>query len=227
MTNLPEALVNVFGISKSAREIIANVLKSPLYVMDRLLETQGIGTVPSIPPPPRVLPEESDEEVILTTEEAIASSRASRARSAPSREEASRPSTAISDHRNTPASSGLRDATPQFLPEPAHRFARSPTSEVFQQDNLRRSSAYQELLDNVIRIAGRTTLPHRNSIAQVGNGQLHEGFNHEAAFGIRTQAQMTHDIKIGAAGELFVRNFSAQIPFLQVKLTMFRYSRFY
>ncbi|KAH6672240.1 hypothetical protein B0J14DRAFT_69385 [Halenospora varia] len=243
LTNLPGALVKVFGISKSAREIIGNVLKSSLFAMDHLLETEGIGRVFSITPPPRVLPEESEQEALLTTEEATAASRNSRARSAPllssgrtraispvsgpedrepalyapgadvpdlhlgppsEHEETSRPSTAMSDYRGTPASSGFRDPTPHFSPEPVPRFARSPTPEIFQQENLTRNSAYRELLDHVIRIGGRTTLPHRDFIPQVGNGQVHQGFDHEAAFGIRTQTQMAHDIKIGAAGELFV-----------------------
>jgi hypothetical protein len=47
-----------------------------------------------------------------------------------------------------------------------------------------------------------------------GNVQFHQGFDHAAAFGIRSQGQMNHDTKIGAAGELFVSSIvPAKIPF--------------
>jgi hypothetical protein len=124
---------------------------------------------------------------------------------------ASTPSTTASDIRGTPASSGSRHSTPQPSREPANISLGSPSPEDVNQDNYYSYDAYRELLDHVIRIANNTNLPQRDSIARYGDGQFHPGFDHEAAFGIRSQAQMTHDTRIGAAGELFVRNFKSRI----------------
>ncbi len=64
-------------------------------------------------------------------------------------------------------------------------------------------NAYLELLDNVIRIASRAVLPRSDALVP-GIGVFHPGYVHNEAFGVRTQGQMNHDFKIGAAGELFV-----------------------
>lgn len=232
MISLPGALAKVFGISKSRKEIIGYVLRSSLSLIDDLLETQGVGRILSIDPPLRILPNESEEDILLATEEATAASVSRRARSAPlishnsprsvstilglenselssssQHEEMRRPSTAISENQGTPSSSDLGEPTPRLSPDPVLRSVRSQSPEIFQQENLRSSNAYQELLNQVIQIAGRTTLPHRNASRQVGSGQVHPGFNHAAAFGMRNQNQLAHDTKIGVAGELFVCDF--------------------
>lgn len=120
-------------------------------------------------------------------------------------------STATPYVRSTPASSGSRNSTPQPSPEPANISPRSLSPEDVDRGDIFSNNAYRELLDNVIRIANRTNLPHRNFMAEPGNVQFHRGFDHEAAFGIRSQGQMAHDIRIGAAGELFVSNFIPQL----------------
>lgn len=80
----------------------------------------------------------------------------------------------------------------------------TPSSSDSDEDNVRRPNVYLELLDNVIRIAQTTILPHRDAAVAPVNGPVHPGFNHNAAFGVRSQGQVNHDIKVGAAGELFV-----------------------
>src|SRR5208282_730118 len=60
-------------------------------------------------------------------------------------------------------------------------------------------------LNSVVQIAKRVALPHRdfiNAEGHFGDFPLHQGFDHEAAFGIRSQDQMAHDTRIGTAGEL-------------------------
>ncbi|CAG8949950.1 hypothetical protein HYFRA_00004281 [Hymenoscyphus fraxineus] len=64
-------------------------------------------------------------------------------------------------------------------------------------------TAYGDLLNNVIQIARRASIPDRNA-AISGPGQFHPGHIHNDAFGVRSQGQMNHDVQIGAAGELFV-----------------------
>ncbi|PVH80366.1 hypothetical protein DL98DRAFT_628772 [Cadophora sp. DSE1049] len=67
------------------------------------------------------------------------------------------------------------------------------------------NNSYRNLLDNVIRIAtGIRTIPEFGAPISRGNPQTHDDFEHAATFGIRSQGQMNHDIKIGAAGELLV-----------------------
>jgi hypothetical protein len=120
-------------------------------------------------------------------------------------------STTTSDIQDTPASSGLRDPTLEPLPELANISPRSLSPEDVGRGNFSSNDAYRELLDNVIRIANRTNLPHRDFMTEPRDFQFHQGFDHEAAFGIRSQDQMTHDTRIGAAGELFVSNLVPQI----------------
>ncbi len=43
------------------------------------------------------------------------------------------------------------------------------------------------------------------------HGDFNQGYERVAAFGVRSQGQMNHDTKIGAAGELFVSSFYPQI----------------
>jgi hypothetical protein len=127
----------------------------------------------------------------------MASSSGSRARTPSS-------STAPSESRGTPDSRIFGFPSPGPPREADNIFNRSPSPEDVAQGIFAGIDAYRELLDNVIRIASRTTLPRYRAMAGPGGGQFHPGFDLEAAFGVRSQDQMTHDTRIGAAGELFV-----------------------
>lgn len=67
-------------------------------------------------------------------------------------------------------------------------------------------SQYVQVLGKIIRIAQRTNIPSRffglEAFAATTGGLTAE--EHTSAFGARSQNQIAHDIKIGAAGELFV-----------------------
>jgi hypothetical protein len=233
---LPEALTKLFKIDLSARELLGNVLNRPMSIIDDILEAQGIGMVRDIPPPPRPsieeeTEEESEEEVeeepeneadkVLSEEERTtvgeeeASTRSARAQSVPfpalrnrlSQIDLTMPPAVENgqlgsprDTVDTPVSSPSRDSPPphprpgRLIPEAANQW----------NDNMNYS--YRNILDDVIRIAHRTILPHHNFRPGVGGVQFHQGFDHEAAFGIRSQGQLDHDIRVGAAGELFVSN---------------------
>jgi hypothetical protein len=75
------------------------------------------------------------------------------------------------------------------------------------------NSHYIRVLDDTIKLARRLSL--REAIertAAAGPGIV----AHELAFGVRSDGQIAHDIKIGAAGELFVRlNFSSTLSSLE------------
>jgi hypothetical protein len=63
---------------------------------------------------------------------------------------------------------------------------------------------YIQLVDKIIRLARPLTLSEvlQRPMSTVGSST---NPSHESAFGVRSENQLAHDIKIGAAGELFVR----------------------
>ncbi|CZR67410.1 uncharacterized protein PAC_17309 [Phialocephala subalpina] len=190
MRELPHALTKLFKIAQSTSENISHVLNSSIAVIDELLEQGGIGKVPGIESPPRRAVEGMDEYGVDIGEEAAPSEVSGAVPRAFSRSET--PSSSIFGERD------VRTPPRQVVPPPRSPSLAYPEGNDFFTDN-----AYLELLDNVIRIARRTILPHSNALAGPANGQFHPGFDHDAAFGTRSQGQMNHDFKIGAAGELF------------------------
>jgi hypothetical protein len=95
--------------------------------------------------------------------------------------------------------------TPPQSPESARRRARDSTPQGIPRGEVYNTlNAYRELLSHVIRVADRTELPRCNALAHPSSGQNFPGFNRADAFGIRSQNQINHDVKVGAAGELFV-----------------------
>lgn len=192
MRELPNALTKLFKIKSSARENISHVLNSRMGVIDELLEQAGVGKVPGIEPPPRRVVEDMDNQ-----DEQRVDIRSETASSETSEE----------DH---PALEGLHTPISSTFAEGGRRasprqvFAPPRTPSPAYADGFFTDNAYLELLNNVIRIARHVALPHRDALPGPANGQFHQGFDHDAAFGIRSQGQMNHDFKIGAAGELFV-----------------------
>ena len=186
MRELPHALAKLLKIALSARENISHVLNSSIMVIDELLEQGGIGQVPGIDPPPRRVIEDLDRNGV-TGQEAT-----------PSEESVESPR--LLERFSRVFSEGRLRASPSQVVPP-------PRSPAYPEDyGFFTHSAYLELLNNVIRIARQVTLPHRDALAGPANSQFYQGFDHDAAFGIRSQGQMNHDFKIGAAGELFVSN---------------------
>ncbi|KAH8702222.1 hypothetical protein BGW36DRAFT_289384 [Talaromyces proteolyticus] len=95
----------------------------------------------------------------------------------------------------------------ELLPEPASLTA-GRHSDGLQNDplaSLTQASTYVRILDTVIVKARRTRIP--SFYARIGTSSAAAGISreeHVSAFGVRSQNQLAHDIKIGAAGELFV-----------------------
>lgn len=220
LRNLPQALTILLQIDLSARNIIQKVLTSSVLVLEDLLDAEGVGKIQSVPPPRRNGEQHDDyydddedgeegEEEVLSHEEATANSPIPTPQSAPLRGRAavgiwnspSRSSSPMVHYQDTPAGSQFSESNARVSLSPDRHLSRSPTPE---QANFGRSAGYIRLLDHVIRMSIRFVFPHHDTVPQVGNGEIHQGFNHGDAFGVRSQGQMSHDIKIGAAGELFV-----------------------
>jgi hypothetical protein len=209
---LPDALTKVFKITQTARENIGHVLNSSTLVIDDILEHAGIAQVPGIEPPPRrgnqsTDGEESEDdgndpsesEIIVVPDQL--SPEASEEDETTMRDSSwAEPSLSSVLAENRASTSIPQDIIPH-----------SPTSAYPGRGDLHRRNAYLELLNNVIRIADQTILPHNGALPNPGNGRLLQNFNHEAAFGVRSQGEISHDKKIGAAGELFVSNLHLKI----------------
>ena len=178
-------------MTQTCRETIGNILNSSDSIIDGILERAGIGLVPGIEPPPRRAAEDTSEDESQV--EFDPSLRASEAREA---------SLSASGRLETPSPSDFTEDRSSFYPHDLH--SGSPSLTYPRGYEPSRGIAYQELLDNVIRIARSTALPRNGDLASPSNGQFHENFDHEAAFGIRSQGEMRYNMKIGAAGELFV-----------------------
>jgi hypothetical protein len=228
MRELPHALTKVFKIAPSARENIGHVLNSSFLVIDELLEQGGIAKVPGLEPPPRRVVEDmngaelgfGDDGTTSTTVRGQGHASLRRQQDgvavevdfalpytslpSPGLSDASGGGPRILEPLGTPSSSASGEGNVRASPHEATRPSRTPSPIPPERIEVYSDNAYLELLNNVIRIAHRSTLPHHNESAGIGNGQFHQGFDHDSAFGVRSQGQMNHDVKIGAAGELFV-----------------------
>ncbi|KAI7968870.1 hypothetical protein EIK77_002866 [Talaromyces pinophilus] len=123
----------------------------------------------------------------------------------------------IGNHAYTPSTSEevhsvtshSRSSTPYIAvhrTEHVHRHNSFGIQDVPPEPPLAEPSHYVRVLEKVIQIAQRTNIPFRSD--QPGNSAVTTGGltseEHTSAFGSRSQNQFAHDIKIGAAGELFV-----------------------
>jgi hypothetical protein len=201
---LPHALASLFKITPGAVENISHVLNSRISVIDELLEMGGVGMIPGMDAPPRGNAENRGQE--REQFEEGTPSRTSYQRSSVGVDHVLRGSGRVStppERLNTPSSSHSSQGSLGTSPNQISPRPRSVSPAVPEENAFTRGTAYQELLSNVIRIARRSVLPHRDAVAS-GIGRFHPGYVHDDTFGIRSQGQMNHDFKIGAAGELFV-----------------------
>lgn len=220
MKQLPYALAKLFKIDQSASENIGLVLNSRVALIEEVLEHGGVGKVPEFEPPPRrdfklnIDDEEvsdgeevSDDEEVNSDEE-VSGDRVSDEEldtdedSSPS--EIDTESSSFSRHQDSSSPSVSEDGSIRLSPGHFISPPRSPDWESDEENDVPVRNDYVELLGNVIRIARQTTLPPHDAVAGPTNGQVHPGFDRRSTFGIRSQGQMNHDVKIGAAGELFV-----------------------
>lgn len=205
---LPDALIKIFEVPQTSRESVGHVLNSSILVLDDILECAGIGRVSGIAPPPRASEDmsegEPDSEESASVEREVPLS--DEFHLFPWASEGSEASLRPSRRLDTPSLSTFDEGRNQGSTYSHNVPLRSSVPVDLRRDLSYSTNAYRDLLDNVIRIANRTQLPLFAALASPGSGQWHVDFDHEAAFGIRSQGETKHDIKIGAAGELFVSN---------------------
>lgn len=202
---LPDALTKLFNLTGTSSESIGYVLNSSDLIIDDLLEHAGIGLVPGIEPPPRTTADDTSEVDSQGGDTAsVEGEFLPQAEFDPSRRasEASGANSSASGRLETPLPSDFAQDRGSFYSHGLHPESLSPTYPRGYESS--RGNAYRELLGNVIRIARNTVLPRSGDLARPSDSPFHQNFHHEAAFGIRSQGEMSYNMKIGAAGELFV-----------------------
>jgi len=207
-TELPLALASLFKIPPLARENLGHVLNSRLSVIDELLENGGFGMVPGLEAPQRNNGENVNADQEDYVEEGLPSRRSVQT-NAGAIDLVLRTSGRVAPipvRLGTPSSSISGQESGRVSPSENSDHFRSVSPEIPEENAFVAGNAYLELLDNVIRIARRAVFPRSDALVP-GIGGFHPDYVHNEAFGVRTQGQMNHDFKIGAAGELFVSFF--------------------
>lgn len=202
LTQVPERFVSYFGIKDpGAAKVFGDVLKSSLNVLDDVLTSHGIVLVPGVAAQPPPDNETSASSVGSVGDLPIANLRPSTPSSASN--------TVVEDVTLSTASvtdvSGVRAQSVPFA-----RAAVPSTQPAFTWENVSEARVnpsdekYRALLDHVIQSAGsdRQNLSFSD-----------EPFLSDEVFGVRATNQLLHDMKIGAAGELYVSVIALRIFF--------------
>ena len=214
---LPDTLVSLLGITQLKQEaitVVGHVLNASADVLDGLLQVHGIIELPWSNPFPYIAPTE-----IPSAEGAMS----------PATLNGDLPSEFQSEHRNqgttTPRAIPSLSAGPSMGSSTEYSFGDLSTSSLLRtprtsisssftygwseglQDKALRRTEYSKLLGRIIAAAQKTNFPSYNSELPertpdeeeiMPTGQLND------IFGRRSDNQLSHDKKIGAAGELYV-----------------------
>jgi len=191
LKDVPERIVSHFKIKdQGAAKVFGDALKCSLLILDDVLKDHGIVRVPGAEPVPQ------EDQPIMSVESA------GNTRRTEFETRATSPSSTIVGDTRTPASSNtgtlsVRERSARDSRAPSPGSVRSyPTEEIVQERVDYTNENYRVLLDHVIKCV------------QNGRDQFRlssEGFVPDNVFGVRSTNQLLHDMKIGAAGELYVR----------------------
>lgn len=190
LTDVPERIVSHFEIKdQGAAKVFGDALKCSLFVLADVLKSHGIVRVPGAEPAPQ------EDQPTMSVESAG---------NTPHTDFGTRPispsSTIVGDTR-TSVSSNTGTLSVQGQSARCSRATSPgnvrtyPTEEVIQERVDHTSENYRALLDHVINGA-------RSDRGQVRLSS--EVFVSDEVFGVRSENQLLHDMRIGAAGELYV-----------------------
>lgn len=179
---LPEQLVTHWSIAEKAVPVIQSVLIMSIAALDEMLSDHGIPELPDLQQLLDIEPD--DEEEYLETA-------------------AGNQAPEFTHARTYSMSTGPTDST--------RYFARSTSASYFTQSRATTPmgemndhvTEYRKLLGKVIDASGRSSFPSQWSF-QAATSSTPAGIDVDTIFGVRSQDALAHDIKIGAAGELFV-----------------------
>jgi hypothetical protein len=224
LTQLPKALMSYLLIDDPrAVRAFLQVIQASVHVLDEVLDEEGIVRVPD-----GYLPSSEQAEVSIE-EDTHSDAAVDSPDNFPSRgTDVLMPtstrlsvSTHTSGYEVLSATSFSRTSSPYVdvervdrrrVPDPSSSSYLVPNSEtaINAQASLAQESPYVRFLTRIIQIARRTALPSilARSVRSMGNVQtrVDDTLREElaTAFGTRSENQLAHDIKLGAAGELFV-----------------------
>jgi hypothetical protein len=248
LMELPRQLLSVFGVPNSAgdRVICAILQASSPSVLDRLLETEGIGCVPGIEPVAQDTFNDYESQAVHIDASETRSSSTTVIGSSDGGLNATDHRATLSYqqvqlthrmHDGTANSSvhSLAGGTHIYEPWPDQLSTELPTTPLRHLQFHSTGSAnpqetgggsssgeYHKLLDNIIKRASTVSLSDQGFFdfeAMLGSLPSNPGSSpdHDAISGVRSQNQIAHDIKVSAAGELFVRRYLCK-SFAHVKL---------
>ena len=217
LKGLPEGLATYLGINEiKAVKVLGDILKATsAAVISKLLDDHGIDRLPWPDPVEHSgssnEPQASEDLIPERPSHPRASTPVQRPRSP---RPASTPRTSISSHIDSPYNSdAYLPASPSLLASThTPRSSLSPALTPVQVDYARRPSIsnddYISLLSFVIAAAakgGKNRSITRRTHLVTAPTDIPEPIEYsDALFGKRSENQMAHDIKIGAAGELYV-----------------------
>jgi len=191
LTDVPERIVSHFEIKdQGAAKVFGDALKCSLFILDDVLKSHGIVRVPGVEPAPQ------EDQPTMSVESAGNTPHTD------FETRATTPSSTIVADTIPPVSSNTEALSVRAQSVPFSRAAspgsmrRYPTEEVIQTGVDRTNENYRVLLDHVIKSAQS----NRGHVTPFS-----EGFVPDNVFGVRSTNQLLHDMKIGAAGELYVR----------------------
>ena len=225
LKGLPEGLASYLGINEiKAVKVLGDILKATsAFVINELLEEHGIDRLPwPDPVQHNVSSNETQESDRLTPERPSRPRASTPVQGSRSPRHASTPRTSFSSQTESPFNSDTNlPASPSFF-ESANtpRSSLSPAPTPVQVESARRHSInndeYVSLLSFVIAAAakgGKNGCTTRRKHLVIPSTDIPEPVQYsDALFGKRSDNQMAHDIKIGAAGELYVRHLESLTP---------------
>ena len=219
LKGLPEGLATYLGINEiKAVKVLGDILKATsAFVISELLEEHGIDRLPWPDPVQNNVSSNKTQESDQLAPEPPTHPRASTpVQGSRSPRHASTPRTSFSSQIESPHNSDTYlPASPSFLGS-AHtpRSSLSPALTPVQEESGRKhcisSEEYISLLGFVIAAAakgGKNGCTTSRTHLVIASTDIPEPMEYsDALFGKRSENQMAHDIKIGAAGELYVSN---------------------
>ena len=217
LKGLPEGLATYLGIKEiKAVKVLGDILKATsALVISELLEEHGIDRLPwPDPVQDNVSSNETQESDHLTPERSSHPRASTPGQGSRSPRPASTPRTSFSNQIESPyISDTYLPPSPSFLesvhtPRSSLSLATTPVQVVSARRHSVSNDEYILLLSFVIAAAakgGKNGCVNRRTHLVIASTDLPEPIDYsDALFGKRSENQMAHDIKVGAAGELYV-----------------------
>lgn len=207
MTQLPKTLVRYLGIDDlTALSSFRAVLASSFQVLDIVLEDDGIVEALDLESSDSI----QDEDLDVGTEQNTLEITTPSSTISSSQQGGSSHQQPVHTPSETPIQSPESDIDRPYDNRPPWRDP-SPNMGVIADDLYARETEYARLLRKIVNAARRATIPAIGAFDLQALANSFPSHNNEDTgtlpglpFGVRSQDQLGHDIKIGAAGELFV-----------------------